>query len=217
MNLHHNGEIILILGPMYSSKTTTLISKLERFKLAQKKVLLIKFSQDTRYTSDSENIIISHSKCKFVPDKTIYVNHLKDIDSDIIQQYNVIGIDEGQFFSDINLVNDWANNNHKIYISALNGTSDQKNFKLFEQIYPFVDSIIHLKAICMKCKNSEAPFTYKYNGDLSKEIDVGSSDKYISVCRDCLFELNNYNSLTPPNTVAIPSPAPKNIGIVDNQ
>lgn len=188
--MEHSGDVVLIVGPMFSSKTTTLISKLERFKLANKTILLIKYTDDVRYTNGHENSLISHSKFKFVADKTIYVDCLSSVPSDLIVTYDIIAIDEGQFFPDIaEYVKEWAKYvNTKIYISALNGTYKQENFTGFANLYPLVDHIIHLRAICMKCKEVEASFTKKtdtYVED-TNEIDIGGIEKYIAVCRDCL-------------------------------
>ena len=48
-----------------------------------------------------------------------------------------------------------------------------------------VDNIKILKAYCNLCKDgSEAIFTKKISGE-NNQIDVGSSDKYIAVCRKC--------------------------------
>ena len=125
-------NVVLITGPMYSSKTTTLISKLERFKLVGKKILLVKYSDDVRYTNGEENALVSHSKFRFVADKSCYVKSLSEIDFNDVLQYDIVAIDEGQFFADIaTYVKKWANYT-PIYISALNGTYEQKNFRGFD-------------------------------------------------------------------------------------
>lgn len=184
-NKQMQGEIILITGPMYSGKTTTLISKLERFKRTGKKILVIKYINDLRYTND--NKLISHSKMEFCTE-CIYSQSLKDID---ISAYDIIGIDEGQFFNDIVIVNEWANMDKKIIISALNGTYKQTNFNNFEKLYPYIDDIITLKAICSVCNENDASFTYKKNKDININksadiIDIGGDDKYIAICRKCI-------------------------------
>lgn len=182
------GEIVLIMGPMYSGKTTTLISKLERFKRTGKNILVIKYKHDLRYTN--ENKLISHTKNVFIANDTKYVMSLSEISSDSIIKYDVIGIDEGQFFSDITLVNKWANKNKKIYISALNGTYNQMNFKGFELLYPYVDNIILLNAICADCNSNDAPFTYKFSNESNDQIDIGGDEKYMAICRECLNKKN---------------------------
>ena len=39
----------LFIGPMFSGKTTTLLSRLERYKIGGKKCIVIKYDQDDRY------------------------------------------------------------------------------------------------------------------------------------------------------------------------
>ena len=42
------GKLNLILGPMYSGKTSTLLSRYLRYKVAGKNCLLIKYKEDNK-------------------------------------------------------------------------------------------------------------------------------------------------------------------------
>ena len=53
------GSITLILGPMFSGKSTELLRCIRRFEVARKRVVLLKFRADTRY---SESAVVSHDK-----------------------------------------------------------------------------------------------------------------------------------------------------------
>lgn len=88
-----NGQLIVHTGGMYSGKTSALIEDLKRFKIAGKKAVLFRPSIDTRY---SEKYVTNHDGT--ITMEAVYVNNLKDIYG-YINDYDVIGIDEFQFFN----------------------------------------------------------------------------------------------------------------------
>ena len=92
---NNHGFITLIIGPMFSGKTTTLRDLCERYTIAGKKCLLIKYLSDNRYSKDK---IITHSglECNQI---TINTKLLENIDQ-TVHNYDIIGIDEIQFYED---------------------------------------------------------------------------------------------------------------------
>eukprot|EP00116_Pleurobrachia_bachei_P015195 sb/3475457/ len=96
--LNFAGQIQLIIGPMFSGKTTELIRRIQRYSIAQARCLLIKHSKDDRYDEDS---VITHDKRTIVSNKYIdrtSTNDLKHLLENIrVTDYDCIGIDEGQF------------------------------------------------------------------------------------------------------------------------
>ncbi len=51
--MEHAGEIQLILGPMFSGKSTELLRRIRRYTVAKRKCLVVKYKQDTRYSQES--------------------------------------------------------------------------------------------------------------------------------------------------------------------
>ena len=90
----HTNKLELIIGPMFSGKSTELIRKIRLAKTINKKVLVIKPKLDNRYDN---NKLVSHS---FESEICETVDNLESID-EIIIHYDLIVIDEGQFFSDL--------------------------------------------------------------------------------------------------------------------
>ena len=75
--------------------------------------------------------------------------------------FDVLGIDEGQFFSDIVEVAEEAANNGKIVIiSSLQGTFLRGVFPNILALLPKCEKIKKLTAICKLCKES-ASFTFR--------------------------------------------------------
>jgi len=86
----------IILGPMYSGKTSELIRRVRRYGHSQKRCVVIKYSKDTRYSNDE---CMSHDKVGInaIPNSGTL---LPLLNNDLIINAEVIGIDEGQFYSD---------------------------------------------------------------------------------------------------------------------
>lgn len=177
-----SGKIILITGPMFSSKTTTLLAYARRYNLAKKNVVLVKYKKDTRYSEDE---ITSHDKNSLK--STFSVDNLEGIkDSQKILDSNVVLIDEGQFFPDIVSVSEYfANLGKTVVISCLNGNFKREPFLCISNLLSKAEEVIHLKAVC-GC-GEDAHFT-KRKDTSNTEIEViGTDDLYEPVCRSCYY------------------------------
>ena len=86
------GSIDLVIGPMFSGKTTELIRRVRRYVAASKKCLLVKYKGDNRYTEDP--VLSTHDHSHMAAKA---VSALVEI-SNAAWHYDVIAIDEGQFF-----------------------------------------------------------------------------------------------------------------------
>ena len=84
------GRIEIIAGPMFAGKTTELLRRLSRMRFAQKSIILIKHSSDTRYKVDQ---VMTHSQHGFTADYV--VSNLTCV-TEAAKQADVIGIDEAQ-------------------------------------------------------------------------------------------------------------------------
>lgn len=89
LHYHQHGNIQLILGPMFSGKTSELFRRIQRYRIAKRSVLLVKYAKDQRY---DENLASTHDLDKRV---AISCYKLSELDSEILKDVDVIGIDEG--------------------------------------------------------------------------------------------------------------------------
>merc|ERR1712029_1099920 len=89
------GQIQLIMGPMFSGKTTELIRRLKRYQIARYECLIVKYADDDRYDDEG---IATHDRqsLKATKAKTLMSKLRSKLDD-----YDVIGVDEGQFFPDL--------------------------------------------------------------------------------------------------------------------
>lgn len=179
------GCIILITGPMFSGKTSELLKRINKYIISGKKCIIIRHSMDNRYTNS--NKIVTHDKyfinCEVVSSSTL------DNVEDKVEGYDIIGIEEGHFFKNIDEFSKKMTAKNKIIlITALNGDYKQDIFLNVNSLIPIVNDIIFLTAICNTCYAS-ASFTKRTTSDKDINI-VGGIEMYQSVCNRCLFNLN---------------------------
>jgi thymidine kinase len=84
----------IILGPMFSGKTTELIRRLKRYQIAKYKCLIVKYANDDRY---SESDVVSHDQQSLA---AVSARQIANFCYKALE-YDVVGIDEGQFVSSI--------------------------------------------------------------------------------------------------------------------
>lgn len=180
----HGGSIELVTGPMFCGKSSYLADKIERYTIAKRKCIALKWKGDTRYTD--QPYIVTHSgiKCECIPCdnddlKTIYTR---------ISAYDIICVDEGAFFKDIvNFCEMLANNGHTVIVASLIGTFQREGFNDILNLIPKCEKITMLSAICMKCFSEGAAFTKRTVGSSEIEL-VGGAESYIAICRECFMK-----------------------------
>ena len=175
------GRIDIIMGCMFSGKSTEIIRLINRYKALEKKILIVNHSNDTRY---KKNSISTHSNINI---DCISINNLNTIKSDPSYEYNskdVIVIEEAQFFKGLyDFVMESAEKDNKIIILAgLDGDSNREEFGDIIKLIPKCDSVVKLHALCSICKDGTlAPFTKRLIEN-KNQIFIGVNE-FIPVCR----------------------------------
>tara|TARA_B100000795_G_C22606753_1_gene363439 strand:- start:140 stop:697 length:558 start_codon:yes stop_codon:yes gene_type:complete len=175
------GSINLIIGCMFSGKSTETIRLIRRYKtMNNKNILVINHKLDTRY---GESVISSHDKVQY---KCISLENLNDVKEN--NEYNkadVIFIEEGQFFKDLyEFVTNAADYENKtIYVTGLDGDYKRNVFGDICKLIPHAENVTKLKALCSICKDGTfANFTKRIIKDDKLEL-IGNNDIYIPTCR----------------------------------
>ena len=104
-NTNFKGSIHVIIGCMFSGKTTELLRNVKRYKSIGKTTMVLNYSLDERYGKDS---VISHDSLG-VPAHMISDFEELYTNSNLNHEYNnseYIFINEGQFFKNLNLQSD---------------------------------------------------------------------------------------------------------------
>lgn len=170
------GYLELIMGPMFSGKTSRLIQIKKKYEVLNKSILVVKPIIDNRYSLQS--VIVTHDQ-----NREECVSRFKLSDVYDIDKYDVIIIEEGQFFTDLyEKVVEWSKSK-RVYVAGLNGDANQNLFGDMHKLIPHADDIVFLKALCKVCNDgTPAVFSVK-NVDNGKIVDVGGSEMYQAVCR----------------------------------
>jgi len=180
----------LVLGCMFSGKSTEIMRIINRLDTIDDKYLLIKNQIDQRYSS---NMVCTHN---FVQRKCLSVKYLIPIlETDEYKNANHIIIEEAQFFEDLEeFVRRAVDIDKKnVIVAGLDGDSDRNNFGEIHKLLPLCDDVVKLKAFCAECKNGKEGIFSKRIVQVEGQTCVGASNKYKAVCRDCYFFYDNDN------------------------
>jgi thymidine kinase len=200
---YKSGYLEIILGPMFSSKTTRLVEIYKQCNFCNIPVIAINHTIDNRY---DDELLTTHDKIKIPCIKTA---NLMDIWTDQVSleenidkiprikdkfkvaKSEVVLINEGQFFPDlIEFVNKLLKNEKQVFICGLDGDFERKKFGQILDLIPLCDKVEKLTSLCSICKNgTKGIFSMRLTHE--KEQTIVGSDNYIPVCRKC-YESNVY-------------------------
>jgi thymidine kinase len=190
-----NGRIEVILGCMFSGKTTELIRVYQKWHGKNQEPLVINFEGDTRYGDDDQ--LRTHNKLSV---KCIKVNKLNNVDIELIQNANIILINEGQFFSDlVEFCKYWTDEQQKyIVVCGLDGDYKREPFQNIMNLIPLANSVTKLTGFCDECIHPvEAVFTGRITNS-DERILIGGNDMYKPLCRYHYLELEKSKNLPKP-------------------
>lgn len=177
-----SGKLNLIIGPMFSGKSTILLTRYRRYQIAGKRCLLVKYAKDRRYDG-SEEMLITHDQLSY---KATSCHHLEEIKG-LVKNYDVVCIDEIQFYPDAaQYCEIWANEGKIIEVCGLNGDYRRQPFAQISLLIPLAEQISFITAVC-KDTGQEAPFTMRLSNESEQEV-IGSTDKYQAVSRSRYFQ-----------------------------
>ena len=152
-----------------------MIRRLKSFQVINKKILVINSSKDTRSNC---NVIKTHDSQTF---KCIKVDTLHMVE---IGDYDIIAVDEAQFFNGLRSFVEMALSEDKyILLAGLDGDFKQNVFGEMWTVMPLADTITKLNALCMSCMDgTKGPFSKRITCESQQEL-IGDSDHYQAVCR----------------------------------
>ena len=169
---YHSGWIETITGSMFSGKSEELIRRLRRGIYAKQKVVVFKPAIDDRYHKEAINISTAQE----------ILNHK-------LEEVNVIGIDEVQFFEDdiVNIVEKLAENGHRVIVAGLDMDFRGEPFKPMPKLLAVSEHITKLQAVCSVCGSPSSRTQRLINGEPAKVDDpiilVGANESYEPRCR----------------------------------
>ena len=172
-----NGYLKLIIGPMFSGKTSALID-IYKSLINHSQALVINHVSDKRYTDKDE--LVSHDGVK-IP--CLNFNKLSDMYNIDFNNIKYVLINEAQFFEDLNQMVIIMVEKYKInvYLAGLDGDFQKRKFGAILDLIPFCDEIVKLNAEC-QC-GLPAPYSMRIS-DETQQVSVGTNN-YKPTCRKC--------------------------------
>ena len=170
------GWIEIICGSMFSGKTEELIRRLNRAKYAKQKIKVFKPIIDSRFNKD---FIFSHDKNQ-IESKSVSKSSDIKIKS---KGYDVIGIDEAQFFDNgiVKICNDLANEGIRVIVAGLDMDYKGDPFGPMPNLMAIAEYVTKLHAICAKSGNL-ANHSYRISNDKSL-VHLGQKESYMPLSR----------------------------------
>ena len=200
MTQNSSAYLEIIVGAMFSQKTTRLIEIYKKCNFCNISVVVINHSIDNRY---DDELMSTHDKVKIPCIKAerlmdVYIEHLNMESNEEIPRIKdkykvgiseVILINEGQFFPDLEeFVRLMLARRKKIYVCGLDGDFERKKFGQILDLIPLCDKVTKLTSLCSICKDG-TPGIFSKRITNEKEQTVVGSTNYIPVCRSC-YETN---------------------------
>jgi len=169
-----NPDFIMFVGSMFSSKTTRMLSALDRYTYQHKKVIAFKPKMDDRYT---ESEICTHSGLKFPATNVV-------TGTEIVEKslgYNIIGVDEAFMIDGCASALLYLFKQGKtIVVSSLQLSATGRPFDEIKEMFPWATKIEVCSSICAKTQN----LGYYTVGKVKNlnEIEIGGKELYEPRC-----------------------------------
>lgn len=200
MENNQSAYLEIILGSMFSGKTSRLVEIYKKCVYCNISVCVINSALDNRYGNEQlsthDNIKIPCIQTKNLLDvwnkdyncNDIHTSNILHYDS--VLQYkvatsDVILINEGQFFPDlVEAVESMLQHKKKIYVCGLDGDFERRKFGKILDLIPMCDRVNKLTSLCSICKNGTPGIFSKRITSETEQTVIGVHN-YMPVCRDC--------------------------------
>lgn len=177
-------SLTLILGCMFSGKTTELLRLVEREESIGRSVIIINHTHDSSRSGSA--IVKTHSG------KSRQVDYeMNKLDTDFFKEihdieFDTIAINEGQFFKDLEMfVMECITRKKNVIVCGLDSDFRREPFVEMINLVPHANTLVKTTALCSICKDgTEAIYSKRIRGGEDR-IQVGAGDSYIPVCRKC--------------------------------
>ena len=188
-----NRQLEVITGCMFSGKTEELIRRLERVRIAGRKILLFKPTIDDRY---AEAAVVTHYGREFAahqlpPGEETLDKLIEIVGNDALAECSVIAFDEGNFFSErlTELCQELVAMGKRVIVAGLDLTFAEEPFGPMGPLMSLADRVDKLQAVCVKCGGVATRSQRLIDGKPAPAdgpvIQVGGVGSYEARCRNC--------------------------------
>lgn len=174
------GRLIVIASCMFSEKTTTTRSLINKYSKTIGKYIWIKPDLDSRgsgITTHNKEDIDAETISSRRPDK-----HLAKL-----LEYQIIAFDEVQFYSEriLYVIHQLLYNGKLVIVNGLKLDFKRNIFGMIHYLLAEADDIISSKSICNICNKIDVATRTKRKSEKGPTVEIGGADTYYTVCADC--------------------------------
>jgi len=175
------GWIEVICGSMFSGKTEELIRRLKRAQFAKQRVEIFKPSVDTRY---NEQEVVSHNDNRIRSTPVPIASNIRLLVNDV----DVVGIDEAQFFDDeiVAVCNDLANSGIRVIVAGLDMDFKGNPFGPMPALMATAEYVTKVHAVCTHTGNLAHYSFRKAQND--KLVLLGETQEYEPLSRAAYYK-----------------------------
>jgi len=175
------GWIEVICGSMFSGKTEELIRRLKRAQFAKQRVEIFKPSVDTRY---NEQEVVSHNDNRIRSTPVPIASNIRLLVNDV----DVVGIDEAQFFDDeiVAVCNDLANSGIRVIVAGLDMDFKGNPFGPMPALMATAEYVTKVHAVCTHTGNLAYYSFRKAQND--KLVLLGETQEYEPLSRAAYYK-----------------------------
>ena len=196
LNNDYSGRLVVVTGPMFSQKSTTTRALYNKYIALSKDVdpkpyVWLKPELDSRkkgFTQTHDNDLI---EALAIPAKRpdTFLNELS--------VYNVVAIDEVQFFSEriIYVLHELLRTGTLVIVNGLKLTASRSLFGSMHHILAEADEIYNLKSVCNACETVDTATRTKSFNSNQPSVSIGGIEQYYAVCPSCDGGCNEKNFL----------------------
>ena len=186
-----SGTVTVIMGCMFSGKSTRLLEKVRRADLGRRRFLLVKPAVDNRY---SDTQVVTHDGRRY-PTEVVAVS--ADILAVAPNDVEVVFIDEGQFFDEelSTIVEQLAARGVDVVVAGLDLDFRAQPFETMVPIILHAEYIERLLAICDNCGSDACRSQRLADGQPTAsgdQVEVGGVETYEARCRGCFVTSRVY-------------------------
>lgn len=172
------AEFVVYTGPMFSGKSSSLLSRLEKYKYQHKRIVVFKPRIDDRYSATE---VVTHGGWK-TPAVCIRTGaDILEYLSNLSETPHVIAVDEAFMIPGVteSLVFLYKNG-FTVVVSSLEMSATGKPFHEIEKMLVWATHVEKCTAVCTVC-GADAHYTHK-NQSGGEEIEIGGAELYEPRC-----------------------------------
>ncbi len=174
------GAVQVIVGSMFSGKTSELIRRLRNAEIARESVMVFRPGRDVR---SRRNHIQTHLRDRL---EAVTVLSAADVLRRLPRGADVVGIDEAQFFDQaiVGVVKTLRNRGVRVVGAGLNQDFRGEPFGVMGELLALADDITHLKAVCSVCGSPDATKSFRKVRS-TEQVLAGGGREYEARCNSC--------------------------------